>query len=244
MRSSLPSAPTGVLRPPNGSGVSCEQPHHRRSVRSLLAARVHSTESSESDRDRGEAAMRLLVSCTPKLGGLSPAPSSGPADPRRVLSRIACSRSSERSSISKPSRPVARFASSAACRGHMGAGGGGSARALLGFGSSMAASTQRKSTGTKRTALAAKSSRSSGSSRDSRRRFVVCLSNDGYAASLEVRKIYTTLSDATALKLGLLRVVDESGEDYLYPCDQFGEIELSPRIAKAIATGTGRRSKS
>ena len=116
--------------------------------------------------------------------------------------------------------------------------------ALLGFGSSMAASTQRKSTGTKRTALAARSSRSSGSSRDSRRKFVVCLSNDGYAASLEVRKIYTTLSDATALKLGLFRVVDESGEDYLYPCDQFGEIELPPRIAKAIASGAGRRSKS
>lgn len=77
---------------------------------------------------------------------------------------------------------------------------------------------------------------------DSRRKFVVCLDNDGYAASLEVRKIYTTVPDASALKLGLLRVVDESGEDYLYPADQFGEIELPRRIAKAMARAP--RSKS
>ncbi len=108
----------------------------------------------------------------------------------------------------------------------------------------MAASTQRKSTGTRRTASAAKSSRSSGSSRDARRKFVVCLSNDDYAASLEVRKIYTTVPDATALKLGMLRVIDESGEDYLYPSDQFGEIELPRRIAKAIAPSPRRRSRS
>jgi hypothetical protein len=108
----------------------------------------------------------------------------------------------------------------------------------------MPASTQRKSTGTKRTASVARSSRSSGSSRDTRRRFVVCLSNDGYDASLEVRKIYTTVPDATALKLGMLRVVDESGEDYLYPSDQFAGIDLPPKIAKVIAPSSGRRSKS
>jgi hypothetical protein len=54
--------------------------------------------------------------------------------------------------------------------------------------------------------------------------------------------INTTLPDATALKLGMLRVIDESGEDYLYPSDQFGEIELPRRIAKAIARA--RQSKS
>jgi len=72
----------------------------------------------------------------------------------------------------------------------------------------------------------------------------VCLSNDGYAASLEVRKIYVTVPDANALKLGLLRVIDESGEDYLYPSEQFGEIELPRRIAKVIEPGTARQSKS
>jgi hypothetical protein len=50
--------------------------------------------------------------------------------------------------------------------------------------------------------------------------------------------------DATALKLGMLRVVDESGEDYLYPSDQFAGIDLPPKIAKVIAPSSGRRSKS
>jgi len=45
--------------------------------------------------------------------------------------------------------------------------------------------------------------------------FVVCLSNDGYAASLESREIYVALRDAEAERNGLLRIVDESGEDYL-----------------------------
>ena len=107
----------------------------------------------------------------------------------------------------------------------------------------MAAHTRRKSTGTRRTASVAKSSRSSGSSRDARRKFVVCLSNEGYAASLEVRKIYRAMPDARALKLGMLRVVDESGEDYLYPSRQFGEIELPLRIAKAIGPSSARQSK-
>jgi len=44
--------------------------------------------------------------------------------------------------------------------------------------------------------------------------FVVCLSNDGYAASLEPRKIYVALRDAAAERNGLLRVLNESGEDY------------------------------
>jgi hypothetical protein len=47
----------------------------------------------------------------------------------------------------------------------------------------------------------------------SEKSFVVCLSNDGYSASLEARKIYVALSDAAAARNGLLRVVDESGED-------------------------------
>jgi hypothetical protein len=99
----------------------------------------------------------------------------------------------------------------------------------------MAASEPRKSTGTKRTASVARSTRSSGSSRDARGRHVVCVSNVGYAASLEVRKIYTTIRDPAAKKLGFVRVIDESGEDYLYPRAQFSEITL-PR-------GLRRRSR-
>jgi hypothetical protein len=49
----------------------------------------------------------------------------------------------------------------------------------------------------------------------------VCVDNEGYAASLEKRKIYIALRDAAAEKHGLLRVVDESGGDYLYPKSRF-----------------------
>ncbi len=49
------------------------------------------------------------------------------------------------------------------------------------------------------------------------KQLVVCIDNDGYAASLEKRKIYLALRDAGAEKLSMLRIVDESGEDYLYP---------------------------
>ena len=64
----------------------------------------------------------------------------------------------------------------------------------------------------------------------------MCVSNDGYAASLEVRKIYTALRDAVAAKVGMVRVIDESGEDYLYPREQFTEIALPPGLAKALGT--------
>jgi len=53
--------------------------------------------------------------------------------------------------------------------------------------------------------------------RSTRKRFVLCLRNDGYEVSLERRKIYQALPDADAAKHKQLRVIDESGEDYLYP---------------------------
>jgi hypothetical protein len=63
---------------------------------------------------------------------------------------------------------------------------------------------------------------------------VVCLNNEGYAASLERRKIYIALPDPEADKNGLLRVVDESGEDYLYPKASFGSIILPDPLKKAV----------
>jgi hypothetical protein len=62
----------------------------------------------------------------------------------------------------------------------------------------------------------------------------VCLSNDSHATSLEPRKIYSTIPDQAASKLGLIRVIDESGEDYLYPRTQFSEIEIPRGLAKAL----------
>jgi hypothetical protein len=54
----------------------------------------------------------------------------------------------------------------------------------------------------------------------------VCIANTGYE-DLEVRKVYRVLADAKAAELGCLRVIDESGEDYLYPVDRFMILDLS-----------------
>ena len=62
----------------------------------------------------------------------------------------------------------------------------------------------------------------------SKTQFVVCINNEGYAASLELRKIYQVLIDDHAADHHLVRVIDESGEDYLYPEDWFKRIVLSP----------------
>jgi len=51
--------------------------------------------------------------------------------------------------------------------------------------------------------------------------FVRCLRNDGYSASLELLKVYQVLTDPDAASHGMLRVVDESDEDYLYPAQWF-----------------------
>jgi len=64
--------------------------------------------------------------------------------------------------------------------------------------------------------------------------FVICLKNKGYDASLERRKIYQVLPDSKAAKHGLIRVVDESGEDYLYPQSFFAPIELPQPIRRAV----------
>jgi hypothetical protein len=63
---------------------------------------------------------------------------------------------------------------------------------------------------------------------------VVCRSNAGYAASLEPRKLYAVLDDPAASGQGLLRVIDESGEDYLYPADLFVPIQLPEETRKAL----------
>lgn len=66
------------------------------------------------------------------------------------------------------------------------------------------------------------------------KQLVVCINNEGYPASLEKRKIYLALRDATADKRGLIRVVDESGDDYLYPKTFFRSIALPQAIKKAV----------
>ncbi len=65
--------------------------------------------------------------------------------------------------------------------------------------------------------------------------FVVCLRNDGYEASLEPRKLCQTLPDKEAESHKLLRVVDESGEDYLFPASLFSPISLPQTLVKELA---------
>jgi hypothetical protein len=64
------------------------------------------------------------------------------------------------------------------------------------------------------------------------RRYLLCVRNDEYPASLEVRKVYPVLPDPKAAAKQFVRVIDESGEDYLYPADFFVPIEL-PQAARA-----------
>jgi hypothetical protein len=63
---------------------------------------------------------------------------------------------------------------------------------------------------------------------------VVCINNEGYAASLEKRKIYVVVRDAAAEKHDLLRVLDESGEGYLYPKALFRPIALPRSVKQAV----------
>jgi len=65
--------------------------------------------------------------------------------------------------------------------------------------------------------------------------FVICVKNDEYPASLELRKLYPRLPDADAARHGQIRVVDESGEDYLYPQDYFVDIDLPAEVERTIA---------
>jgi len=67
-----------------------------------------------------------------------------------------------------------------------------------------------------------------------RSQYVVCVKNDDYPASLELRKIYQLMRDSAAARLGMRRVVDESGEDYLYPGDYFVAIKLTPAMERAL----------
>lgn len=89
----------------------------------------------------------------------------------------------------------------------------------------------------KRMASAKKNSKSNGSSRKSTRAgsFVLCVRNDGYPASLERRKLYPIVRDETAGKHGLMRIIDESGEDYLYPANFFVALRLPANVKLALS---------
>ena len=70
--------------------------------------------------------------------------------------------------------------------------------------------------------------------RKSRSAFAVCVDNRGYPASLELHKIYRVIPDDEAAADGDIRVIDESGEDYLYSADRFVEIEPPQTVRRSL----------
>ena len=86
-----------------------------------------------------------------------------------------------------------------------------------------------------------RNTKSSGSSSETKRheaRFVLCVQNKDYPASLELRKVYRLLGDEQASKHHQLRVIDEFGEDYLYPEEYFVPIKLPQAAEKAVLRAT------
>ena len=64
--------------------------------------------------------------------------------------------------------------------------------------------------------------------------FAICIDNHGYEASLELRKLYEVFEDADAERHNQIRVIDESGEDYLYPASSFNRIALPASISERV----------
>jgi len=64
--------------------------------------------------------------------------------------------------------------------------------------------------------------------------FAVCLNNEGYKASLEVGKIYRVIDDEEARANGLIRVIDESGEDYAFSANRFYPIDVPKPVEEVL----------
>jgi len=65
-------------------------------------------------------------------------------------------------------------------------------------------------------------------------KFLLCIDNEGYEASLEIRKLYKKLLDKEAERHNQVRIIDESGEDYLYPSDFFAPVRISMQTKSKI----------
>lgn len=66
------------------------------------------------------------------------------------------------------------------------------------------------------------------------RQLVICVENSGYEVSLERRKIYLAVADAASQRRGFIRVIDESGEEYLYPESMFVAVALPASVRRAV----------
>jgi hypothetical protein len=72
------------------------------------------------------------------------------------------------------------------------------------------------------------------------KRFAICVRNDGCGGTLDLRKVYRVFEDAASEEKGFVRVVDESGEDYLYPSDYFVPIEVPGAAQTALEAAEKR----
>ena len=73
------------------------------------------------------------------------------------------------------------------------------------------------------------------------KRFVICINNEGYEASLDRWKVYQCVPDKEAEKHNEIRVIDEEGEDYLYPADCFSSVQLELSVAEALVMENSSR---
>ncbi len=67
-----------------------------------------------------------------------------------------------------------------------------------------------------------------------KQKFLLCVGNEGYRASLEIRKLYETIPDKEAERHNQVRIIDESGEDYVYPSRLFAPVRLSIQTKNRI----------
>jgi len=74
-------------------------------------------------------------------------------------------------------------------------------------------------------------------------KYAICVDNAEYPVSLELHKVYRVLHDAEALQDGDLRIVDESGEDYLYPANYFLPVDLPRNVVRAMNKTSIRRAQ-
>ena len=74
--------------------------------------------------------------------------------------------------------------------------------------------------------------------------YVLCINDGGYPESLEVRKVYAVLPDERAATNNYIRVIDETGEDYLYPMKYFVPVELPPEAIAALPAATTTSSRA
>ena len=104
----------------------------------------------------------------------------------------------------------------------------------------MVRSVTQSSIGTKHMASARKKSNSRSQStsgkrkQSSERHYVICIRNDDYSASLELKKLYEVLEDVFGAEHQMIRVIDESGEDYLYPDSYFIRVDLPASIERTL----------